>query len=205
MKPSSSPLIALVFLVVLGGAVGRAVAQPPPFQPTHTDLLNAINSGQGGVSNVQTTVGQIPPAWSQTLPAAQRFVLVLGGNAVLDHETGLVWEKSPSTTSTDWFTAVRVCTSQTLGNRKGWRLPTIQELASLVDQTNSGPALPTSHPFVNVSLAPEGYWSATTDAGNLGLAWGVEFNTGDIFHGQTKAGAIFVWCLRSAHHGLDVQ
>jgi len=166
VKPSSSLLIALVFLVVFGGAVCRAAAQPPPFQPTHADLSNAINGVQGSVNNVQTTVNNIPPAWSQTLPAAQRFVLVLGGNAVLDKETGLVWEKSPSTSTTDWATAFRACNGESLGNRKGWRLPTLQELASLVDPTQSGPALPAGHPFTNVSLTPSGYWSATTDAGN---------------------------------------
>jgi hypothetical protein len=205
MKLSSSAIIALVSVVALGGAVCRAAAQAPQAQPNHEDLINAINSVQESVSSVQSTVNNIPPAWSQTLTAAQRFVLVLGGNAVLDKETGLVWERSPSSTMTDWSNALRVCNGQSLGNRKGWRLPTIQELASLVDPTRSGPALPAGHPFVNVNLGPSGYWSATTDATNPAFAWGVEFNTGDIFGGQTKASFIFVWCLRSGGHGLDLQ
>lgn len=52
------------------------------------------------------TLDEIPPAWSQKLPAAQRFVLVLDGEAVLDKETGLVWERSPDTTLRNWYVAM---------------------------------------------------------------------------------------------------
>ncbi len=44
-------------------------------------------------------------AWSQTLPAADRLVLVMGGGAVWDRETGLVWQQSPSTAAQDWLGA----------------------------------------------------------------------------------------------------
>src|SRR5215470_9380827 len=57
----------------------------------------SINNLVNQVTSVETDLGLIPPAWSQKLPAAQRFEVVLDGAAVLDHETGLVWEKSPST------------------------------------------------------------------------------------------------------------
>ncbi len=33
---------------------------------------------------------QTQPSWDQVLPASERFVLVMGGAAVLDKETGLV-------------------------------------------------------------------------------------------------------------------
>jgi hypothetical protein len=37
------------------------------------------------------------PSWDQTLPVATRFIVLsnMGSNAVLDRETGLVWERSP--------------------------------------------------------------------------------------------------------------
>ena len=43
------------------------------------------------------------PAWDQKLPASTRFVVLLDWNseAVLDRNTGLVWEKSPATTVLD--------------------------------------------------------------------------------------------------------
>lgn len=77
--------------------------------------------------------GFVPRAWSQKLPASARFQLVLDNDAVLDKETGLVWEKSPDTTTRHWANATIYAYQKTVGGRKGWRLPTVEELASLVD------------------------------------------------------------------------
>jgi hypothetical protein len=44
------------------------------------------------------------PQWSEVIKcdigACPRFELIFNGEGVLDHETGLIWEKSPSTTTT---------------------------------------------------------------------------------------------------------
>ena len=103
-----------------------------------------------GPGPTMKTLDEIPPTWSQKLPAAQRFVPVLDGAAVLDKETGLVREKSPDTTKREWLTAIVYCYYKTVGGRKGWRLPTIEELASLIDASQNNPALPNDHPFLNV-------------------------------------------------------
>src|SRR5262245_65751828 len=85
------------------------------------------------------------PSWDQTLPSTTRFIVLsnMGGNAVLDRETGLVWERSPLPTMQtpigldpglrSFASAQTICITRTVGGRKGWRLPTIQELASLID------------------------------------------------------------------------
>ena len=124
------------------------------------------------------TLDEIPPTWSQKLPAGERFVIVLNGAAVLDKETGLVWEKSPSTTLFPWALAVGSGYNKTVGGRKGWRLPTIEELASLIDTTLSNPALPSGHPFVNVQ--PNFYWSRNTDTDIIGTAWIVDLSDGTV-------------------------
>lgn len=48
---------------------------------------------------------------------------MLDGAAVLDKETGLVWDKSPDTTTRTWLSATSHCYRRELGCRKGWHLP----------------------------------------------------------------------------------
>ena len=147
------------------------------------------------------TQDQIPPTWDQILPAGERFKLVMGSVAVLDKETGLVWDKSPDTLPRSWLDGLGYCFTKLLGGRKGWRLPTIEELASLVDSTVIGPALPPGHPFTNVQVAY--YWSATTSAANSGFAWYVNLNDGHV-GALDKTGTDLVWCVRGGR-GVDGQ
>jgi hypothetical protein len=131
----------------------------------------------------------------------------MGSNAVLDRETGLVWERSPSTSIVNWLNAQIQCNTLNLGNRKGWRLPTVQELASLVDgdpANTSSPRLPPGHPFQNVQSSR--YWSATADAEATSYTWGVDFINGYVDHGYyfNKARSNFVWCVRGGQ-GVDPQ
>ena len=145
--------------------------------------------------------GFIPPAWSQKLRASERFQLVLDNAAVLDKETGLVWEKSPDTTKRNWTTAISYAYNKTVGGRDGWRLPTVEELKSLVDKTQSSPVLPSGHPFTNVQS--DHYWSVTTIASDLSSAWAVSFGDGFVDYGNKITG-VYVWCVRGGH-GHDGQ
>lgn len=160
-----------------------------------------INSIETKVDNIKAKVDLIPPAWSQILPAADRFQLVLGGAGVLDKETGLVWEKSPDTGLRTWANAHVHCYPRIVGGRKGWRVPTIEELASLVDPNNpTGPILPPGHPFSNVQVVDR-YWSATTSASAPSHAWVVIFDIGEVVT-DDKTGTNFVWCARGGQ-GID--
>jgi hypothetical protein len=144
------------------------------------------------------------PSWDQTLPASTRFIVLSNFNnqAVLDRETGLVWEQSPDSTGRIWEDAQIHCNRSKLGGRKGWRLPTVQDLASLVDPTVffPGPVLPPGHPFSNVSSI---YFSATTDASDATSAWVVVFDDGFVDK-ISKAQTLFVWCVRGGQ-GPDAQ
>jgi hypothetical protein len=147
------------------------------------------NDGPGPWSAAMTfTVSDTAPTWHQILPSndgtrcnSSRFKCVMNNEAVLDRETELVWERSPDTTTRIWTDACTHCYQREVANRKGWRLPTIEELASLVDNDNSSQALPTGHPFINVQSYY--YWSSTTDAGSTGYAWHVHFGSGYVSNG----------------------
>ena len=120
----------------------------------------------GPVASTMRTLDELVPSWGKTLTssggcASQRFTCVLSNVAVLDHETGLVWERVPSASSIDFLTADQTCREAKIGGRYGWRLPAIDELLSLDDDTTAD-SLPTGHPFTN---APDTYlWSQTADS-----------------------------------------
>lgn len=157
-------------------------------------------AGKAEVALAQTTSNgpyYAVPSWDQTLPAATRFIVLsnFNGEAVLDRETGLVWERSPSPFGATWVDARFVCTRKAIGNRRGWRLPALAELASLLDISVSppSPALPLGHPFLNVQLSI--YWSATTRADNPALAWDVILDNGNV-DSNSKLFTFLVWCVR---------
>jgi hypothetical protein len=156
------------------------------FVATFLFLPGLIHAGDlepsAAPGSTMKTVDEIPPTWSQKLQcdgtACPRFTLVMGGYAVLDKETGLVWEQqSPGEGEMVWVSAVVHCYSKGAGGRMGFRLPTIEELTSLVDpQVTSGLCLPIGHPFSNVQSGF--YWSSTTDVSYTPNAMGFYFNSG---------------------------
>ena len=151
-----------------------------------------------GAQGVPTNRPSVTQNRDKALPAAQRFVVLPAFNrdAVLDKETGLVWEKSPQTTSARWSVARRTCIEKHVGGQKGWRLPSIPELRSLVDPSVAppGPTLPPGHPFLAVQSSV--YWSETRVGEDPTGAWGVHFGLGGGATFINWAHSVQVWCVR---------
>ncbi len=134
-----------------------------------------------------------PPDKNKTLPAndggpdgcnSSRFECVMGGEAVLDKQTGLTWARNANIAAGDkpWLEAVKFCQDLEIGNRKGWRLPTKGEMITILDTGRSNPALPDGHPFENYGgggSTKSGYWTGTTYEGNSNSAY-IIF----IYHGR---------------------
>lgn len=152
------------------------------------------------------------PHWGAVLEGEQRWLIVMGGVAVLDRETGLVWERNVDTRPAEaggppplaWSDAFSHCATRRVGDRWGWRLPEAYELGSLLAPALSPVVpdralhLPAGHPFV---FAPGSarftFWSATSnvwtsdryEAGTLNL------ETGEL-GSSTPASTFDVLCVR---------
>ena len=139
-------------------------------------------------------------SWDTKIEDTSRFKLVLDDEAVLDRETGLVWEKSPLSVSMSWANTVYSCYGNLDGGRSGWRLPTIEELSSLIDYTQSNPALPSNHPFENIFQ--DYYWSITSSPYDVSSALVIDLSTGVYTHAPKTNELIHRWCVRGGY-GLD--
>ncbi|HJT22293.1 MAG TPA: DUF1566 domain-containing protein [Nitrospira sp.] len=119
------------------------------------------------------------------------------GEAVLDAETQLIWERSPSSAETAWANASLRCAFTATGGRLGWRLPSFFELMTLVEPgpptAASKPSLPPGHPFRGVKADP--YWTTSSQDSEPTNAYAVDFLRGDVTL-QRKNQAHAWWCVR---------
>lgn len=157
-----------------------------------------------GAAHAQTTAPgpyYATPSWDQQLAVTSRFVVLSNwnGEAVLDRETGLVWQRTPEASDVAFEAAQSACASAKTGGRGGWRLPSADELASLQDFTAAaGPnGLPAGHPFILSSFA--GAYFSTTTVGRSGqpqtlvkISFGYFSYVGPIF----SNGISPYWCVR---------
>ncbi len=112
---------------------------------------------------------------------------------VTDNTTKLQWQDDAIVTSNDinWTEANSYCSSLILNGVAGWRLPSRDELESIVDRGKHSPAL--SEDFKNIFLYS--YWSSTTNVNHTSSAWNVGFVAG-YSNGFNKTQSLYVRCVR---------
>jgi hypothetical protein len=115
-----------------------------------------------------------------------------GNGTVTDLATGLTWQRQDDNVGrANNGPAAAYCQGLGLA-RGGWRLPTIKELRSIVDDRVYGPAIDTeAFPGTNSSF----YWSAAADASDSGNAWLVHFGNGNV-SSSNKSNTLYVRCVR---------
>jgi hypothetical protein len=93
---------------------------------------------------------------------------------VRDSFTGLTWQRNPSNTQSDFATTSQYCASLTIGTLADFRLPTRNELMSIVD-TSQNVAVDTA--VFGLPTGVNYFWSQSRDAGTA-RQWFVAFREG---------------------------
>ena len=143
-------------------------------------------------------------SWDKKIDRANRFVVLdaFDGEAVLDRETQLVWHRTPNEQLRTFSGAFNSCYASEIGGRLGWRVPTMAEVTSLLDRTQSFPPLPPGHPF-DVSALTFDVWTASTVPGTDEAFTQDVINDG--FLGSLpKDQERNYWCVRGGG-GVEVQ
>jgi len=116
------------------------------------------------------------------------------GEIVEDSLTGLTWtRRNVGGKRMTWSDAKAACTAAREGGFDDWRLPTIQELLTLVDYSRTQPAIDPAF-----ECESNWYWSATPySASPAGCAWSVGFGYGDSFCNDQDGES----CVRAVRSG----
>lgn len=145
------------------------------------NVLDCRGSGQDGALQQGT-------AWPEVRFAPRE-------DGVLDRLTGLVWRARAFEGGllVDWNEALELARSLAVDTGKRWRVPNINELESLVDASQSRPALPAQHPFATTQDA---YWSSTTSGFETDWAYALYLHKGAVGVGWKPHREFAVWCVR---------
>lgn len=139
--------ITAAILSIFAAIFLLAPKPPPTPDAIHTDL--ATDHDGLGLATEHTSLDQ---KLDQILtPPPSRFELVFNDEAVLDTETNLIWQREAGTAINAFIDVIAYCLDLTINNRKGWRVPFLTELTTLLDMSiGAGAKLPNGHPFQNV-------------------------------------------------------
>lgn len=108
-----------------------------------------------------------------------------GDGTVSDTNSGLVWQQT-SLGEMDWESALNYCESLSLAGYSDWRLPSVNELISLLAYQGNPPLVDQS---AIPAIASKHYLSSTTLSYNSAFAWSVSLKEGTVFVRDKSAAA----------------
>lgn len=123
---------------------------------------------------------------------------------LLDRLTGLTWHSRASLggETATWSEALATVCSFAEETGLPWRMPTINELESLVDASAHNPALSPGHPFIDLQQA---YWSSTTSAFETDWAYVLYLHKGAVGVGYKKNRDFALWPVMSTQRAEKTQ
>ena len=99
----------------------------------------------------------------------------LQADTARDVRTGLTWQRAASPDTFTWSAAALHCGDLELSGQNDWRVPTMKELQTIVDESHVGPAV---DPAVFPDTPALPYWTSSPWAATPNLAWYVHFQHG---------------------------
>lgn len=185
------------------GGAGGSVTRPISVEGiAGRDGRGAITAPSGSVGAGPVTGHHDPdaPVCGFAVPSARSTGLpnpisydTTDARVVVDLVTGLVWDRTPADVSMSVVEASTYCAASLVAGHSDWRLPSITELASIMDAGTAQPAAqvdPTAFP--GTVAAP--FWTSQPLAGaSVREHWFVNFSLpqvsfamGDIFANQVR-------------------
>jgi Protein of unknown function (DUF1566) len=124
--------------------------------------------------------------------ATSRYVVSKKGGTVFDNETKLTWQREVPDKEYTHAEALAYAKQFRLDGHDTWRLPTIEELSTIVDFTKFKPAIDTN---AFPGTPSEWFWSSSPSANSTSYAWVVNFYLGNTGNSSTT-NACRVRCVR---------
>ena len=103
-----------------------------------------------------------------------------GNGTVTDQATGLTWQRLDDKTPKPWAEAESYCQGLPLAGG-GWRLPSVKELKSILDERVKLPAIDSIAFQETKFLESKYYWASTIWHPHSDYYWGVSFHTGHVY------------------------
>ena len=196
-------------VLALAGVVGlMTFGQNSAQAASNQDILDAIDTLQTKLLKKC----KLPRSWGGVIAGNKRFIPTFVDSsgvaqAYCDRQTGLVWQAqldgrpNPDTSRITLDEAREKCLNFTWLDQKGGRLPSVAEMASLLDTSvatcdgsGTGECLPDGHPFRDVSRF---YWTSTSSTTTLPANnhWWVRIINGVVQEVQ-NTGSAAAWCVR---------
>jgi hypothetical protein len=182
--PSRIELVSLVDWTTTSPTIDIAAF---PSTPSENFWTSGVVVGDSGLTylvyflNGHTTYSDPTYAYrtrcvldSAVTPAPERYTITDG--TVYDTQTKLSWQQAIPAALYDWTGAQAYCSELTLDGAS-WRLPTINELQTLVDET--------TNPSIDQTVFPktpsEYFWSSSAVVDDASRAWTGFFTNGSTY------------------------
>jgi len=137
---------------------------------------------EGFEIKIDSIINLIKPGEKAKETVGERFI-DCGDGTIKDTKTKLMWQKEGSQERLNYKQAEEFVAELNKEQYPDWRIPTREELESILDLTKHNPAI---NPMFKCESA--GYWSSTPYAVFSDYAWLVGFNFGGVYDGGRYLG-----------------